>query len=370
MKICLISVEIFAWGKFGGFGRSTRVLGRELSRRGISVCAVVPRRQGQRAVELLDGMTVYGYPMAWPFAMTGALRACGADIYHSQHPSFGTALALRAAPHKRHIVTFRDPKDRLDWWQEITNPSRGIFRVTLNWAYEDGPWVRHAVRRLDDRFCTAECLNPKLQRIYGFTAPLEPLPTPIAIPERVEKSPTPLVAFVGRLDRRKRPERFFQLAADFPGVQFVAVGRAQDAAWGKRLRSTYGHLPNLRMLGFIDQFQSDALSELLARSWILVNTSVREGLPTSFLEAMAHRCALLSHVNPDEVASRFGYHAADHDFSQGLGWLLEGDRWRERGEAGHGYVSENFELDRVVERHIAIYERLTSRPEAEAHAGR
>ena len=34
MKICLISVEIFAWGKYGGFGRATRIIGRELVKRG------------------------------------------------------------------------------------------------------------------------------------------------------------------------------------------------------------------------------------------------------------------------------------------------------------------------------------------------
>ena len=47
MRICLICVEIFAWGKYGGFGRATRMLGRELVRRGMSVDAVVPRRKGQ-----------------------------------------------------------------------------------------------------------------------------------------------------------------------------------------------------------------------------------------------------------------------------------------------------------------------------------
>ena len=37
MRICLICVEIFAWGKYGGFGRATRMIGRELVRRGRDV---------------------------------------------------------------------------------------------------------------------------------------------------------------------------------------------------------------------------------------------------------------------------------------------------------------------------------------------
>ena len=53
MRICLLSTEIFAWGKYGGFGRATRTIGRELARRGLAVSAIVPRRPGQQAVESL-----------------------------------------------------------------------------------------------------------------------------------------------------------------------------------------------------------------------------------------------------------------------------------------------------------------------------
>jgi hypothetical protein len=41
-----ISTEIFAWGKHGGFGRATRLIGFELAKRGLDVLAVVPRQPG------------------------------------------------------------------------------------------------------------------------------------------------------------------------------------------------------------------------------------------------------------------------------------------------------------------------------------
>ena len=47
MKICFICIEIFAWDKYGGFGKATRLIGRELVKKGIDVFAVVPRRKGQ-----------------------------------------------------------------------------------------------------------------------------------------------------------------------------------------------------------------------------------------------------------------------------------------------------------------------------------
>jgi len=358
VKVCLISVEIFAWGKFGGFGRSTRMLGRELVNRGVEVAAVVPRRSGQRAVETLDGMTVYGFPMKWPFSMSALFRRIDADVYHSQHTSYGTAIALHSVPDKPHVVTFRDPKEPEDWWLEFRNPSIARTRVALNWLYEDSPAVRRAVRKLDARYVTAGGLNDRLRRIYGFAEPLDTLPTPIAIPPAIEKSGKPLVVFVCRLDRRKRPDVFCRLAEQFPEVSFVAVGRAQDAAFERSLRADFGHLPNLELAGFIDQFRTGELTRLLGRAWILVNTALREGVPTSFLEAMANRCAILSYVNPDGIAERFGHHAADDDFAAGLAWLLEGDRWRARGEAGRRFVQDRYDLERAVDKHMEVYRSL------------
>lgn len=358
MKVCLISVEIFAWGKYGGFGRSTRVLGRELARRGFEVSAVVPRRDGQAAVEMLDGIAVYGFPIQLPFVMATLFRRINADVYHSQHQSFGTLLAQWSMPHRRHLVTFRDPKDFADWWIELRNPARSKLRVAMNWLYEDGPGIRRAVRRADGRFAAAACLNERLQRIHGFGTPLETLPTPIHIPADVEKSPSPLVLYVGRWDRRKRPELFFRLAERFPDVHFVAVGKAQDESWETSLKQIFGTLANLEMRGFIDQFESTELSTLLGRSWVVVNTSVREGVPTALLEAMAHRSAILSHVDPGGIASHFGYHAEHGDFAAGLQWLLTNCRWREKGLAGYRYVKDNFDLGRAVDRHVEAYEAL------------
>ena len=60
-RICLICVEIFAWGKYGGFGKAARIIGRELVKRGYEVFAVVPRREDQKEEEILDGITVLGF---------------------------------------------------------------------------------------------------------------------------------------------------------------------------------------------------------------------------------------------------------------------------------------------------------------------
>jgi glycosyltransferase involved in cell wall biosynthesis len=356
MKVCLICVELFAWGKYGGFGRSARMLGRELSRRGVSVTAVVPRRTGQAAVEQLDGMTVLSFPMNRPWAARELLRRADADIYHSQHPSYSTSLAMDAMPDRVHLITFRDPKFFRDMLVELRYPSRSHFRALLAWLYESYR-VSGAVRRADGVFACALDVGTKVR--HGFRLPSDPpfLASPIAVPPTApRKSRRPTVCFVARWDRRKRPELFFELARRRPDVRFVAAGAGQDSEYDAELRRRYGGLPNLVMPGFIDQFSGNGLSELLGESWILANTAEREGLPTSFLEAFAHGCAILSRVNPDNLVRRFGEVAQADAFGEGLDRLLVGDAWRGRGEAGRRYVYEHYELGNVVDRHLAIYQ--------------
>ena len=358
MRICLLSVEIFAWGKYGGFGRATRTIGRELAERGHEVYAVVPRRPGQKPVESLDGMTVLSFPPRRSLAATELLRLADAHIYHSCEPSTATYLASRTMPDRVHVVTCRDPRDWEDWKTEFALPSRSRLRVVANYLYENGPLVRWGVQRADAVYAAAKCLVPKAQAVYGLRTPPRFLPTPIVIPEVVRKAAEPTVCFVGRLDRRKRPEIFFALAERFPHVRFTAVGASNDPAWDHYLRERYGSLPNLELRGFVDQFRTDELSQILGRSWIIVNTSAREGLPNSMLEAAAHRCAILSSVNPDGFGSEFGWHVQDDDFERGLRWLLEEDRWRACGEAAGRYVAETFETGRTIERHLAAYREL------------
>jgi glycosyltransferase involved in cell wall biosynthesis len=117
-------------------------------------------------------------------------------------------------------------------------------------------------------------------------------------------------------------------------------------------------LKNLEIKGFINQFDSDLISKIFEESWVLVNTAVREGLPNSFLEALAHQCAILSSVNPENVTERFGYLVTDNNFQTGLNKLFEANDWIEKGQAGKKYVLENYELNKAIAEHIRIYSEL------------
>jgi len=357
LKICLICVEFFGSGVYGGFGRATRKIGQELAQRNIEVTAVVPRRKaGGEREYFLDGIRVLEFPQGRFWTATQLFRQTDADVFHSQEPSLSTWLAMKAMPDRAHVVTFRDPMEIHDWRTEYRHAGPALFGTLRYALYLDNFLTSSAVRRADGLYCAAEFLIPKATRKYGLRQAPGILPTPVEIPPKPVKSGKPAVCCIGRLHRRKRPELFLDLARIFPDVQFICVGGTNEPEFERRLRQKYADLPNVEMTGTVNQFQSDQLQRILEKCWVLVNTAEREGLPNTFLEAAAHRCAILSIVDPDGFASRFGYRARDTaDLANGLASLLCGDRWKSLGEAGCRFVEPLFGTPSAIESHLQAY---------------
>jgi glycosyltransferase involved in cell wall biosynthesis len=372
MRICLISTELFERGMYGGFGAATRGVAQGLVDRGHEVFILMNRRPGQKPVEVTEnGVTVISYPGSPYLNVLRARRFAplfqwvDADIYHSEEPSVGTYLARLGAPGKKHAVTFRDPRrideHRNEWMEEGL---RGFELRRREWRFRFSyAFIKHAARRAHGQYAAAKVVIPRAQKIYHLKRAPVFLPTPVAVPNRVMvKAAEPTVCFLGRWDPRKRPEMFFQLAERFPQVRFIAMGACQPhfQQRDQKLREEFGRLPNLSMPGVV---LGEDKSRILEESWVLVNTSWREGLPISFIEAAAHQCAILSPLNPDDFARRFGYWAEKDtldDLAHGLSCLLSEDRWRERGQEARAYVQKTFAFDRAIDLHTAAYQELLS----------
>jgi glycosyltransferase involved in cell wall biosynthesis len=356
LKVCLVASELLGWGGAGGFGFATRGIARGLASLGHDVSVILPCPRGKAPERFeLDGFRVVSYPRKSLLSSGSLFRALDADIYHSQEPSVATYLAQRAAPDKVHLVTLRDPRDWGDWWIEFNHPTFSRPRALLTIAAYQNPFTYRAVRKADAAFVPAKCLVEKARRKYRLDKPPVFLPTPVQVPASVHKSGRPTVCFVGRLDRRKCPERFIDLAARFPEALFKVAGTSQDPQYQRELELRCKGLANLEMLGFIDQFGDSRLSQLLSESWVMVNTSGREGLPNSFIEAAGHGCAIVSELDPDHFTSRYGEIATGGDFAGALSRLLESGVWAERGARGREYVQRTNDPQIAIARHLDHY---------------
>ena len=121
----------------------------------------------------------------------------------------------------------------------------------------------------------------------------------------------------------------------------------------ERIVERYRGLRNLKIAGFVSEEEK---SEILSRSWILCLPSIREGLPIAFLEALAHKCTLLSSVNPDNLVKKYSYWTEEDDFENGLRLLLEYQKFRALGEGGYRHVKKFHSLGSLINKLIIVLE--------------
>jgi glycosyltransferase involved in cell wall biosynthesis len=209
-------------------------------------------------------------------------------------------------------------------------------------------------------------LRPKAADTYDLPAlHLEFLANPLDPVDAAPESRRPSVVFLGRLDPVKRPWLFVEVARLFPHVDFLMLGQAHFSGAGAGTRWMDGAPPNLRLLSHVDGAEK---ASVLSSAWALVNTSIHEGLPVSFLEALHCGLPIVSCQDPEEVATRFGVYVGRFDgsgtdavpaFADALARLLDDAALRtELGAAGRAWVRASHTRERFVERFLQLVEEL------------
>ncbi|WP_293154749.1 glycosyltransferase family 4 protein [Okeania sp. SIO2C9] len=195
-------------------------------------------------------------------------------------------------------------------------------------------------------------LKAKIEGTYGVQ-PKEVTILPNIInlePREIRKSAKPTVIFLARLDPYKRPWLFVELARHFSDVDFLVLGKSHfqgKGAWQPM------NLPeNIQLMGHVG---GEEKTQIITSAWVLVNTSIHEGLAISFQEALQCETPLLSCVNPENVVSEFGIYVGRYDgsgmegipkFVEGLKTLLENHELRTKlGKEGRKWVTKTHNQD-------------------------
>ncbi len=361
MRVCFVVTEIFAWGVYGGFGFLTREIGKNLVKKGVEVYVVTKQRvdEGQRTIEELDGIKILGFPKI--LKSKNLFKLVDADIYHSQEPTIFSYLAKKAKPNKKHIITFQDPRDDKDY-ENLASVGEKLSIGDRLLSHYKSPFTRWIVHHSDEVYCQAKYITKKCMRMYDLKKEPEFLPNPVpTIPKgNLKKADKPTVVFLGRLDNQKRPWITLDLAKKMPGVDFEILGESHDPEKQKQYVKKYKRYKNIHFRGHTVGKEK---SKILGKSWVFINTSAHECLPTAFLEAAAHKCAVLSCRNPDNFASNFGIHVPQKlnnkpkDFEKPLKELINGN-WKELGEKAQKYIKENHSIDVVIKKHLEVYNKL------------
>lgn len=197
--------------------------------------------------------------------------------------------------------------------------------------------------------------TPRLQTTYGLDpTAVRFLPNPVPPVAASRETKRPRVLFLGRLDPIKRPWVFVDLARRFPGVDFAMLGQPHFAGPGSWQPT---RLPqNVTVLGHVG---GETKRAALRSAWLVVNTSIHESLPVSFLEALHAGTPIVSCQDPEGVTSRFGIHVGRWDgtgldaldtFSDAVDRLLDDHELRfSLGAAGREWARANHTPRRFLE---------------------
>ena len=231
---------------------------------------------------------------------------------------------------------------------------RGKQEIDLardRWLFEYG------LKHVDGVFVQNENQRENLARDYGREGAL--IPNCYAAPEDASPAdPDGYVLWVASVKPQKRPELFLEMARRMPQYRFVMIGGADASGRGKEfadnIRKEAEALPNVEYRGFLPFIEAD---KQFSGARVLVNTSIYEGFPNTFLQAWARGVPSVAFV---DTGSRHqgspAYDiAADVDDASARVARLMGDdaHWR----AASGRLFEHFTEKHSPEAVLQLYER-------------
>ena len=212
-------------------------------------------------------------------------------------------------------------------------------------------------------FTEADFIGQKVQKMFNLAFVPETIRNPIAIASQSKvKSSKPSFVWVGRWDPQKRPDTMLMCASELPEYDFYMIGTATRGARDyvsveKKLIEKFSKYSNIHILGFIDEVTK---RDFIGRSWALVNTSVREGLPITFLEALAEGTPIVSYVDPDSYATKFGVKVdyTIESFKKGIEKIVGEKLFEKIGAKEREFARKEHDIGIIMNRHLDIYNNM------------
>jgi glycosyltransferase involved in cell wall biosynthesis len=303
-------------------------------------------------------------------AMWRAMRAVDADIYYQRCSAMLTAVVAEFCRRNGKRSIFASAAN-LDFV-----PGRQPIRYLRDrWLFE------HGLARVDRIVVQNATQQQNCRANYGRES--TQIPSCYELPAGVSPGRGDCVLWVASMRERdyKRPELFLELARRLPQRRFVMIGGAggegSNNTCFERIRNAATAIPNVEFTGFLPLARVEPYFD---RARILVNTSVHEGMPNTFLQAWARGVPTVAFVDTGarlrgepvyRVVERLDEAAAEIErlFTDEAHWARASARCREYFDSTHSTskVLERFEglLDELVRDRKAA----TVRPDHGGRAG-
>lgn len=251
----------------------------------------------------VDGIDVYEIPKR-PWFAKQWLKKQNYDAYLSIEVTFDLPLYYDNKP---LVFWIQDPRPHSDW-KEIETvklfPEPNYYDQKL---YDN---IHRLYKQNRVIFISqGYFLNNKAKELYKLddNVEIKYLPNPIDIDNKFDVNTYTKknnIIFLGRIESVKRGWLFCEIAKQCPEYNFYMLGQTfHDAERNSAIMNKYKDIPNLHFAGHVD---GEEKNQYIKDAKILVNTSIHEALPVSFLEALSYGTLLVSNQNPENLTSKFG----------------------------------------------------------------
>jgi glycosyltransferase involved in cell wall biosynthesis len=372
--ICFVAP--FAWPVFsrnreiklvGGAEVQQSILMRLFQRNGYRVSLVcLDFGQPQRAV--VDGVTVHktyrigaGLPVlrfVHPrlTSVWRALRAVDADIYYQRSAGMLTGVVAEFCRRRGKRSVYASASDR-----DFQRGKQQIRYARDRWLYDRG--LARVDRVVVQNAVQLEACRADYAREATLIRSCYEAPEDSAALARSGRGDA--VLWVGTVHDYKRPEMLLEIARRLPQRRFVMIGGS--AAPGTLLKSGYfegirdaaARLPNVEFTGFLPL---EDVEKHFDRGRVLLNTSVYEGMPNTFLQAWARGIPTVATV---DVGARIEGHELYKTFSSVEDGAAEVERlfgdelhWARASARCLEYFNSEHSSDEVLRRYSQLFEEI------------
>ncbi len=279
IKVCFISLRSYSLfnqrseAYFGGAEVQVSLLAKELAKDKHFQVSLITGDYGQPPVINQDKLTLYKTRL---FDFLKILKTIDADIY---------------------VERTVNPKVRLvGWWCRLFK-KKFVYMIAHNWD------TRYSGLKLADLIIAQHSQqNLALKKNLNLNS-LIMLPM-VNLETNNKSAKRKFILWVGRADNWKKPLDFIDLARRFQKEKFVMICRSgKNKILFNRVKTEASFLTNLK---FLPAVAPEKIVGFFNQAKVLINTSIAEGFPNTFLQAGATKTPVLSYwVNPDNYLKQF-----------------------------------------------------------------
>lgn len=360
--VCFVAP--YAWPAFsgersipvvGGAEVQQAVLARLFAAHGYRV-SMICQDFGQPDGVRIDGVTVrkvFGRSEGLPVLrfvhprltkMWRVLTEVDADIYYYRSASMWVGILDAFCTHRRKRLVYAGASDR-----DFEPGVGGQIRYARDrWLYRRGVARAHALVAQNAAQVESARRHYRREAVQ--------VPSCYHLPASARPAKRDRVLWAATLRPTKRPELFLELARRLPAWRFVMIGGppSDDEKLFERIAAQGKALPNLELTGFLPLADVEGWFD---HARVLVNTSLYEGMPNTFLQAWARGVPTLSTVDVAAPVNRVvtGIDAMTAELER---LLTHPDAWHEASVRSREYFTRMHSSAEVMARYARLFDQV------------